>query len=446
MEGVPVVDNLFVYLAMAMTELLVAIHLFGWCLPHRESFRARVVLSSVVAYLVVELLGWVGFYATPLARSASSSVAVFLVFSLVVVVLVWCLHECYDASIWTLFFCATAAYTMQNLAYGMSEAVNLVIGAQGINYQLAPIVIANAVVTNGLVYALCFRSFIKPMRHGGPVDVEDRRTVLLVAAVILINIGFDLVIGALPEYGVSLARLLVLRLVHMTACVFTLVVEYEMLYNRHLKEETLSLMRMIQEEGKQYAQSKENIEAINIKCHDIRHQIRNLRGRGAVVDEGTLEDIAREVDIYDSGVKTGNEALDVILTEKGLVCEREGIALACIVDGSALGFMAPSDLYSLFGNAIDNAVEAVRLVTTKEMRTINVDVRRRANVVLVHVDNCLVDQPSFVNGLPQTTKADRANHGFGTKSIRMIAERYGGTVTMGASDGVFSLDVMLPAA
>lgn len=59
-------------------------------------------------------------------------------------------------------------------------------------------------------------------------------------------------------------------------------------------------------------------------------------------------------------VHTGNDALDAILSEKGLACEQGGIAFRCMADGAAVGFMAPTDIYSLFGNALDNAIEASR--------------------------------------------------------------------------------------
>ena len=87
-----------------------------------------------------------------------------------------------------------------------------------------------------------------------------------------------------------------------------------------------------------------------MRFHDIRHQIRHLSdgsepGEG-YVDRELLADIAREVRIYDASVTTGNEALDVLLTEKRLTGEHEDIAFSCIVDGEALSFMGPSDLYA----------------------------------------------------------------------------------------------------
>ena len=70
--------------------------------------------------------------------------------------------------------------------------------------------------------------------------------------------------------------------------------------------------------------------------------------------------------IYSAIVRTGNEILDTILTEKSLICENSGIHISCVADGSLLAFMNPVDLYTLFGNALDNAIEAVRKLESKE--------------------------------------------------------------------------------
>ena len=43
-----------------------------------------------------------------------------------------------------------------------------------------------------------------------------------------------------------------------------------------------------------------------------------------------------------------------------------------------------------------------------------------------------------------TTKKDKAYHGFGIKSIRYPAEKYGGSVTVAAKDNWFEMKVLLP--
>ena len=106
--------------------------------------------------------------------------------------------------------------------------------------------------------------------------------------------------------------------------------------------------------------------------------------------------------------------------------------------------MKQSDIYSLFGNAIDNAIEAVERIEDDEKRCIIVRVKKSRGMVLVHIENYYNGELSFKGGLPQTTKKDKRYHGFGMKSIRMIVEKYHGYFSTKSTDGIFSLDILLP--
>ena len=186
------------------------------------------------------------------------------------------------------------------------------------------------------------------------------------------------------------------------------------------------------------------MDAINVKVHDIKHQIRHLQDGGVEVDATALASLAKDIRIFDSRVSSGNEALDTILTEKRLLCEAEDITISCIADGQALSFMAPSDIYSLFGNALDNAIEAVREVSDPERRSISVIVRRVGDMASVHIENYFEGKVRFKNGLPVTTKSDAAYHGYGTRSMRKTVEKYDGTITMSARAQLFRVNIMIP--
>ena len=107
--------------------------------------------------------------------------------------------------------------------------------------------------------------------------------------------------------------------------------------------------------------------------------------------------------------------------------------------------MAPSDIYSFFGNALDNAIEATRTIEDPERRNISLNVARRGAMVAVSVENFYATEPQFDGDLPRSTKGDDANHGFGVRSMRSTVERYGGTLHVGTNDGVFYLNALLPA-
>ena len=93
-----------------------------------------------------------------------------------------------------------------------------------------------------------------------------------------------------------------------------------------------------------YQDNKKNVDLINLKCHDLKHQIREHTAKGNITKD-TINELEEIINIYDSNVRTGNEALDLILTEKSLLCQKANIKLSCLADCSNLSFIADSDLY-----------------------------------------------------------------------------------------------------
>ena len=101
-------------------------------------------------------------------------------------------------------------------------------------------------------------------------------------------------------------------------------------------------------------------------------------------------------------------------------------------------------MYSLFGNIIENAIEAAGNIDDADKRVISVKIREIAGQISIIEENYTAVMPEFVNGLPRTTKKDTDYHGFGMRSIQLIAKKYGGMLTCSADDGVFRLALLIP--
>ena len=151
----------------------------------------------------------------------------------------------------------------------------------------------------------------------------------------------------------------------------------------------------------------------------------------------------QEIKSYEAQNKTGNEALDVLLTAKSIQCQNAGITLTCVADGKELSFLKPTDLSVLFGNALDNAFESAEKIEDPEKRLIHLSVARQKQFVRIRVENCCEGEIRFVDGLPATGK-DANYHGYGMKSIRSIVEKYNGSMTVKVQDGWFELRILLP--
>ena len=192
----------------------------------------------------------------------------------------------------------------------------------------------------------------------------------------------------------------------------------------------------------QYGMYKRNAELINRKCHDLKHEIAVLRGISESTErESYIAELENAIRFYDTKIKTGNEVVDILLSEKSLRCREGDIEFSCIVDGRALDFMTPVDLSVLFGNALDNAIASV-IREPEEKRIISLNVAGQQDMLFIHMENECSDELHFEDGLPVTTKEDKRFHGFGTRSIRYIAQKYGGEAEMSYQNGKFILDIL----
>ena len=134
--------------------------------------------------------------------------------------------------------------------------------------------------------------------------------------------------------------------------------------------------------------------------------------------------------------------LDILLTERKLQCESKGIKLTVVVNGKLLEFMDEMEVYSLFGNALSNAIESVSSLPQEE-RHIALKVARLGDMCSIHVENPYKGEIKFSEDLPETTR-DKKWHGFGMKSMNRIVTSYGGVMAVTTENGMFSLDILMP--
>ena len=145
--------------------------------------------------------------------------------------------------------------------------------------------------------------------------------------------------------------------------------------------------------------------------------------------------------IYDSVLKTGNDALDVVLAEKSFICNKQQISLTGIIDGEKLCFIEESDIYALFGNAIDNAIEYLIKIENHSDRFIRIQSKETNGLFIIRIENYLKEPVELKDGLPVTTKEDKNLHGFGMKSMKMIVESYGGELFINQENNLFSINM-----
>lgn len=294
------------------------------------------------------------------------------------------------------------------------------------------------VIVYYLAYVIIIKKWLK--RHGEHF-IQNSRVGLsfLVFAINMINplfVSFD------PEY--SWANLQI-RIYNILASVLAFAIQFGVFRTNELEEENIIALKILENERRQHEITKETTELIHHKCHDLKQQIAAIRQMtNQENQEKELKNIEEAVSIYGNVVKTGNEAMNLILMDKNIICEKEKIRLASIVDGNAMGFINDIDVYTLFGNALDNAIESVRKEKEQSKRFIVLNIVTKADLLVTHMENSCSENIEFKNGIPISTKGDSDYHGYGVSSMKFIVDKYHGSMSMKQEDDQFILDIIMP--
>ena len=345
-----------------------------------------------------------------------------------------CLKLCFRESWWSVLFVASAAQASQHLAHRVRHFLMTVCGIElnALNYVLWGLGVFAA------VYALLYFGFFRELNKKEIPNLNNKKLIFTVTACVILCLFIGVHSSFQDVFNAALFDLAMILL-----CFFVLCYQFGFLGESRREAELKDMQRLLQETQRQYALKSENIELINIKCHDIRKQVRDMAGRIELSPESAQE-LAGVVRIYDSTIDTKNRTLNTILTDKSLYCEGKGIELNCIIDGEKLSFINPNDLYALFGNLLDNAIEAVQKLKQPEKQIIGLKVTANGGTLVIHCENYYEGQLAYEDGLPRTDKEDARWHGFGLRSIRFIAEKYGGNMTVLPKEGVFNVNIAIP--
>lgn len=204
------------------------------------------------------------------------------------------------------------------------------------------------------------------------------------------------------------------------------------------------LERLLIEKGKQYKISQDSMNLINQKAHDLKNILSFMENNSEGKVHEEVKEIEESIMKYDSLVRTGNDTVDLVLSEKKFYCMNNGINFSCIVDGSLFNSMSEIDIYTFLTNALDNAIEATSLIEEKDKRNITINVLKVGEMVKIRVENSFKVKPVFVSGMPITTKSDKKYHGFGVQSMKTTIKKYNGYFNIFVKDEKFVLSATIP--
>ena len=411
-------------------------------------------VRKVIGFL--PLLVLLGIYMTPL----NAAVSVFSLENLAIQLLRMILHllpvmcwllmnktcskkvAAYLAAIFTAFYLTAQNLRMVMMTYGTVTPPH---ETRGAGYVFGLVLVA----ATEFILAAITRRLIKPER----IDTIDKQRTIMMGTVLLIMVYFKWILTAVRELNLGGNRTTMISFSLVTSIgLYLVILLYD--YSRLLlkeKEEAEHEQMVLQYEIRSAKREMQASDDIRRLYHDVKNHLLAIQSMSG--SEGEINDYLSELlpkfEGYETQVKTGNPTVDAILSEKIQLAYADGIRFNVCLDLSGLDHIKTVDLVTIFGNAVDNAIEALRKTEKSEgERFMFIKSSTFANNVVIRFQNRYAGDVELRGGVPVTSKKDADMHGLGISSIRNAVRRYGGTVTVKA-DNVnkeFTLVVMLPTA
>ena len=428
------ISNVNMMMAIFAVELIIIETMFCFHIERRVCFAGKALLCGLLIFAYT--------FSFPVV-----DLGVFIQVPIVIISFLY-VYLCYVTSVPQTLFIGTAGYTIGQIASVVSSLIMLtdpeLFAHFGIDIKIN--IYADSLII-GCYAAADIAAYFLLMRKMQVASILKNATipiVLLSTVMLAVNqiLGLSFSLYGAEQAGPFLSFLEYVW--NLICCVFCLCIQFGIFRISQKEQELEVTKRLIAQKEQQYQMSKATADAINRKCHNLKYELSALSARPD--GQKHIDEAMALVDSFDAAVRTGNETLDVILSEKNHYCQQEQITFVCMVDGEKLDFMDTTDQYVLFGNLIDNAINAVQKLDEPQQRVIYITVCAKKKLLLIHTENPFTGVLRFRDGLPMTTSGDEENHGFGMTSVRLICEKYGGSINTKAENGTFYLNIMLPLA
>lgn len=408
--------------------LSLGLFLFVFRLEKREKFALILPLWILSAYIISFFI--------PMNTDYVPWNAIALLVSFVVG-----MHFAFKISWKSAVFFAMTSALLQNLSWHLSSGLVLVFIHRDITNleRLFPFSSWDYGLLFTISLLICYIPsyylYIRPMMKKEEPEIKTWKFSLLAILILLIvyivsnffNLD-DIQDSAVFRFAMTITCFSLLTALYTTAAVDKYEIDKQIMNSLFIKEQ------------KHYEELASNMELMNKRAHDLKYQIKAMEDKNA--SEDIILELKESLKSYEYIPKTGNDALDNTLNDKIIASEKKQISFEYHVNAKDLNFMEPVDIYILFGNALDNAIEATEKQEDIQKRVIKMNSYRQGNILKFHIENNSFKKINISKNGIETSKSDRFFHGYGTKSMKEIVSRYNGTLAFSQKDNVFSVDII----
>lgn len=278
--------------------------------------------------------------------------------------------------------------------------------------------------------SLLLKTSLRRMRISLPMKLQ-----LIVVLIIAVpTVACFTTIYFIPDQPAIVYPLCVVVVFSNLSCI--LLVEY-----LHKSTQEMYHAQKLKMQQNYYEAKLKNEERIRSIYHDMKNHLLVMESKQNTEETRQMAETLRsQIADYEDYVHTGNEFLDIILKDKAAKAREKQIDFSAMVDFHGIDFMEPLDISTIFGNAIDNAIEASENLPEYK-RLITVKAERVRDMLLITIENNTQPGNHLTEG---TTKKDRFVHGFGIPNIKKAVEKYSGQCNFQQEERVYRLKILIP--
>ena len=205
---------------------------------------------------------------------------------------------------------------------------------------------------------------------------------------------------------------------------------------------------LLKEKTKNEVDYYREIDALHQEMKKIYHDLKNHILIADTIEKASLkeeymESLHEYFKDYLLTINSGNDILDILLQKKFDLCKEKGIEFTFNVDFSKGDFVNLIDVGSIFGNIIDNAIEACATLNSNKKKEISLYVGAMEGFIVIKIINPF-EKILKKEGILFSIKRGNNEQGLGLKSLRDVLEKYSGTYNYEIKERQFELTILLP--
>lgn len=216
------------------------------------------------------------------------------------------------------------------------------------------------------------------------------------------------------------------------------------------KNKIVQEVEMLKLQERYQQQYVENASQQYDSIKKIRHDLKNqLSAVYALLSDGEIESALKYIEQNSevinktsTFIKTNNSVVNAIVNLKMTVAAAMGIHISCMLVNDFEG-IDQIDLCNLLGNTLENAITASMNIKADMEKFVSLRITEECGIYTFLVRNSIEKSVLADNPKLETTKPDKKSHGFGTKIIRDISQKYGGRCDFYEDGNVFFCKVIL---